>query len=103
MVINALCYALQLLSQDSALSLTLWGAKVNSLIASGQLWRLITPAFLHSSLLHLVVNSYALNSFCPHVELVAGSQRFSVLYLTSAFTGTLASYALTSAPSLGAS
>ncbi|GFH23006.1 rhomboid domain-containing protein, partial [Haematococcus lacustris] len=76
MVINALCYALQLLSQDSALSLTLWGAKVNS---------------------------YALNSFGPHVELVAGSQRFSVLYLTSAFTGTLASYALTSAPSLGAS
>ncbi|KAL6754901.1 hypothetical protein V8C86DRAFT_3138208 [Haematococcus lacustris] len=103
MVINALCYALQLLSQDSALSLTLWGAKVNSLIASGQLWRLITPAFLHSSVLHLLVNSYALNSFGPHVELVAGSQRFSVLYLTSAFTGTLASYALTSAPSLGAS
>lgn len=49
---NALLFGAQWLSRDA---LTLWGAKVNSLIAAGQVWRLLTSSLLHTSLFHLLV------------------------------------------------
>ena len=52
LVANAAAFALQWLSRDA---LTLWGAKVNSLIAAGQVWRLLTSSLLHTSLFHLLV------------------------------------------------
>ena len=36
------------------------GAIVNSLIDKGQVWRLITCAFLHGGLIHIFFNMYAL-------------------------------------------
>lgn len=56
LVANALCFAAQWLSRDA---LTLWGAKVNSLVAAGQLWRLLTSSLLHTSLIHLLVRRRA--------------------------------------------
>ena len=53
LVANALAFAAQWLSRDA---LTLWGAKVNSLIAAGQVWRLLTSSLLHTSLIHLLVS-----------------------------------------------
>lgn len=52
LVLNGLLFVLQWASKDA---LMLWGAKVNSLIAAGQLWRLLTSSFLHTSAFHLLV------------------------------------------------
>lgn len=100
LVLNILCFGAQWLTKDA---LTIWGAKVNSYIAAGQLWRLVTPAFLHSGLLHLAFNSHALNVIGPHVELVSGPARLATVYLASAVVGTATSVVFTPAPSVGAS
>lgn len=49
------------------------------------------------------INSHALATIGPHVELIAGSRRFMAVYLTGAVVGTTASFLLTQAPSVGAS
>ena len=101
LLLNAACFLLQWLSKGA---LTYWGCKINALILDqGQLWRLITPTFLHSSIVHLAVNAYALHSLGPQVESLAGHKRFMVVYLGSALVGTIASLFLTPQPSLGAS
>ncbi len=53
LVLNALMFVLQWASKDA---LMLWGAKVNSLIAAGQWWRLLPSSFLHTSAFHLLVS-----------------------------------------------
>lgn len=79
------------------------GLKVNELIAQGELWRLITPAFLHGSILHVGFNMYALHVFGPGLERHFGHLRFLALYLLSGFAGNVASLVFSSAPSLGSS
>ncbi len=56
-------------------------------IADGQPWRLLTHAFLHGGILHLVVNSYALLQLGPLVERSLGSPRFLALYIVGAIGG----------------
>ncbi|KAL4426848.1 hypothetical protein ABPG77_006634 [Micractinium sp. CCAP 211/92] len=97
---NALLFGLQLLSKELV---TVWGIKINALIVAGQWWRLLTPAFLHGNLMHLVVNSYSLNNLGPTVERTAGSGRFLLMYLAAAVAGNVASFYGSAAPSLGAS
>jgi membrane associated rhomboid family serine protease len=46
--------------------------QANPLVAAGQWWRLLTPAFLHANLAHLAVNSYSLNNLGPPVEAATG-------------------------------
>jgi len=84
-----------------------FGAKLNSLIASGQYWRLITPIFIHAGLIHLLVNSYALYALGPSVEKLYGSSKFVVLYLATGIASIAASYFFpwvnADEPSVGAS
>ncbi len=80
-----------------------FGAKVNALIAGGEYWRFITPVFIHSGLLHLAFNSYALYAIGPDVERLFGNASFVVLYLVSGFGGVVASFAFNSHLSVGAS
>ncbi|XP_020241675.1 RHOMBOID-like protein 10, chloroplastic isoform X2 [Asparagus officinalis] len=93
-------YVAQVASQGR---LTLWGAKVNSLIDKGQLWRLATSSFLHANIAHLLVNCYSLNSIGPTVEQLSGPRRFTAVYFTSAIASTLVSYRFCQSPAVGAS
>jgi membrane associated rhomboid family serine protease len=52
-------------------------------VADGAYWRLLTSAFLHEGLLHIVFNMYALYIFGPFVEHALGRLRFVVAYLTT--------------------
>ena len=83
--------------------LFLYLGKINGAILSGQVWRLITPVFLHASPLHLLANMYALYILGRSNETVNGHLRFSLLYLISAFGGNVLSFVFGNYPSLGAS
>ncbi len=83
--------------------LVLFGAKVNSLIAAGQVWRLLTSMFLHIGFLHLFFNGYALYIFGIQVERVYGSARFVAIYLLAGLYGSLLSFAFGTEVSAGAS
>ena len=72
---------------------------------NGEIYRLLTSAFLHGSLLHIGFNMLVLWTIGPQVERVLGHVRFLVLYLLAGLGGAVASY-LFSAPgtvSVGAS
>ena len=79
------------------------GLKVNDLIIQGQFWRLVTPMFLHGSILHIALNMYALMIFGPGLERYYGHWRYLALYLVSGFAGNVASFLFSLAPSLGSS
>jgi len=79
------------------------GEKANDWIVRGELWRLITPMFLHGSILHIAFNMYALYLFGPGLERHYGHGRFLVLYFLGGFAGNVVSFALSRSPSLGSS
>jgi rhomboid protease GluP len=79
------------------------GAKVNQYIELGQVWRFITPIFLHGSILHIALNMYALFVLGPSLERFYGHFRFLMLYCIGGFCGNVASYIMSTNNSLGAS
>jgi len=91
------------LAQLAFPQLTLAGVKINEMIDQGEVWRLFTPAFLHGSPTHLLVNMLSLHSLGPVTEWTCGRQRFLAIYLGSAVAGNIASYFQDDLPSLGAS
>ena len=103
--VTVLVYVLQLASQtliQADLPVAIF-AKANDLIREGQLWRLLTPALVHGSIMHIAFNMYALLSFGTGLERYFGHGRFFLLYLLGAFAGNVASFLLTSGYSVGAS
>jgi rhomboid protease GluP len=83
--------------------LTNLGVKDNAAILSGELWRFLTPVFLHANLIHIGVNSYSLYIIGPQVERSYGHARFAAIYLLSGIAGVIASFAFSPYESLGAS
>ncbi len=79
------------------------GAKINQAILLGQIWRLITPVFLHASILHIGFNMYALYSLGSVLERRFGVWPFLALYFIGALWGNTLSFLLTPNISLGAS
>ncbi|MEI7849686.1 MAG: rhomboid family intramembrane serine protease [Chloroflexota bacterium] len=79
------------------------GMKVNQSILDGQLWRLLTPMFLHGSLVHIGFNMYALVVIGSGLEKRFGHWRFLTLYTMGSFAGNVFSFLLSPNPSLGAS
>ena len=83
--------------------LLLYGAKINQFILQGEIWRFLTPVFLHGSIVHLSFNMYALYSIGPSLERKYGSISFILLYAISAVFGNVFSFLCSSYVSLGAS
>jgi rhomboid protease GluP len=79
------------------------GAKDNASILAGQLWRFVTPMFLHVNEIHIAVNSYSLFIIGPQVERSFGHWRFAAIYLLSGIAGAIASFIFGIYPSVGAS
>ena len=52
-------------------------------VKTGQWWRMVTPAFLHADLGHLLVNMVTLYFFGPAVEMFFGSAGLLVIYFGS--------------------
>lgn len=104
---TVLVYIAQMLSQQllgSSIDLPyILGGKINEYILQGQVWRLITPMFLHGSLIHIGFNMYALFSLGPSLERYYGHWRFLLLYFIAGFAGNTLSFLLSPSPSLGAS
>lgn len=80
-----------------------YGAKSRNEILRGEVWRLITPIFLHIGIPHIFVNMYSLYAIGPAVERFFGTPRFLITYLQAGFAGTIFSLALSPYPSAGAS
>jgi rhomboid protease GluP len=100
-VIFLLQLAAQALFRDDPLLLL--GMKYGAAIRAGQLWRLITPVFLHDSIWHIFFNMYALLIYGQDVEARFGHRRFLLLYFLAAYAGNVLSFLLTPNPSIGAS
>jgi rhomboid protease GluP len=79
------------------------GAKSNQNILAGEVWRLVTPMFLHGNITHIFFNMYALISLGRNLEMYYGHFRFVLLYLVGGFAGNIFSFLNTSANSYGAS
>ncbi len=72
----------------------MFGAKYTPYIKMGEYWRLITPIFLHSSVMHILCNMYALFTLGPSLEKHYGKLSFLRLYLITGFGGNVLSYIL---------
>lgn len=68
------------------------GARINSAIRAGEIWRFITPVFLHGSPAHIFFNMYALISIGSFMERQLSHKRFLALYFLSGFTGNVFSF-----------
>ena len=72
-------------------------------VKNGEVYRLITAAFVHANILHIFFNMYALYALGPQIEKFYGRKRYLLIYLGSALLGSLLSVVLTNNVSVGAS
>ncbi|HVE73694.1 MAG TPA: rhomboid family intramembrane serine protease [Mycobacteriales bacterium] len=70
-------------------------------VADGEYYRLITAAFLHAGVFHLLMNMFALMTVGPQLEQTLGRARYLALYLLSALGGSTLSYVLSEPGQLG--
>ncbi len=78
-------------SSTNTLDLLKWGANFYPYTFKNEWWRLITSAFLHIGLFHLIANMYSLYIIGRDIENQIGSFFFFSLYLISGIAAGLAS------------
>ncbi len=77
------------IDQPDRQSLLHWGANFLPLTMSTQPWRLVSSAFLHIGLMHLMFNAFAMYYLGQVAERMMGSVKFLLLFLLSAIGGNL--------------
>ena len=99
-MLNIIIFGMQTINPQ----LTSMGAKRSDLLLEGrQLYRLLTPVFLHGGIGHLMANSYSLKSMGLNVERAFGGPRFMATYLISGIVGNVVSAVQSPNPAVGAS
>ncbi len=88
--LNVLVFLLETVSGGLQRQLALWSPAV----ADGDLYRLVTSAFLHYGMTHLLFNMWALYVVGPPLERWLGRLRFTALYVLSALGGSVLVYLL---------
>ncbi len=88
MAANVLVFVLQTVSGTLQYKLSLFPVAV----AGGQEYRLLTSAFMHYGIVHILFNMYALYVLGPPLERYLGRLRFTALYLLSALGGSVVVY-----------
>jgi membrane associated rhomboid family serine protease len=88
--INVVMFVLQRASPNLQSELVLHSPSV----ATGDWYRLVTSAFLHYGIAHLLFNMYALYIIGPSLESWLGRLRFTALYALSALGGSVLVYLL---------
>ena len=69
-----------------------FGAKYNPFIENGEVWRLITCAFLHSGFIHIGCNMYSLYIIGPQINQIYGTGKYFIIYIISCITSSLLSF-----------
>lgn len=96
LIANIVVFALQmLLNDENTLAVTRWlglwpfGHDIAVDVGGGDIaglgfrpWQVVTYAFLHGSVMHIVLNMYALYMFGGLLERVMGGRRFTIYYFT---------------------
>jgi membrane associated rhomboid family serine protease len=83
--INVVMFVLQMASGQLENELSLWPPAV----ADGQYYRLVTSAFMHYGITHILFNMWALYVVGPPLEQLLGRLRFGALYGLSALGGSV--------------
>ncbi|QYC37742.1 Rhomboid protease GluP [Nonomuraea coxensis DSM 45129] len=87
LVINLLIFGGQYLTGDRITGeLAMWPAGV---ALGDQYYRLITAAFVHGGVMHILFNSWALYVVGPYLERAFGHARYLAIYLLSALGGSV--------------
>ena len=64
-----------------------------AIAVNGEYWRLLSSAFLHGSMLHILFNMYVLFVIGQALERILGHVRYLILFIVAALGGAVASYA----------
>lgn len=94
--INVICFlAMYIFGNGSTNNQTLvdFGALIPSYVRAGDWYRLITSAFIHIGLIHLLCNMYCLYIIGPQIESFFGKIKFLLIYIFSALSASLLSMA----------
>jgi membrane associated rhomboid family serine protease len=87
-------YLIQLLTgvdanNPTSQELIKWGANILPLTMIDEPWRLLSSAFLHIGLMHLIFNTFAMYFFGQVAEPMFGHAKFLAIFLLSAIGGNL--------------
>ncbi|MCS6948614.1 MAG: rhomboid family intramembrane serine protease [Steroidobacteraceae bacterium] len=99
---NLAVFAAQLLSADRLLpDFALWPVGSFDEPSLGRRvgfepWQLVTSAFLHGGVAHLLLNMFALYMFGSDVERALGARRYAVLYIAAVLTAGIVQLAVVS-------
>ena len=108
LIANIVLFALQLLLDDeNTLAITRWlalwpiGHDIAVNLGDGNIvglgfrpWQLVSYAFLHGSVMHIVLNMYALYMFGGLLERVMGARRFTLYYFVCLLAAAVAQLAV---------
>lgn len=96
-IINILIFMLMYIfgnGSENSNTLIKFGANYIPLVKNGEYYRLITSAFLHIGVLHLLLNMYSLYIVGTQIEYIYGKIKYFTIYIISAIMGSLFTVAL---------